>query len=356
MILISFGTRPEWIKIKPIIDQMRGKIPFKLLFTGQHTSPIDKGMENYEHDSIRMENDLLSRIGCNNRLDEIVSSILRQFGDQEYSAVMVQGDTTSAFAVALAAFHRRIPVIHLEAGLRTFDKHNPYPEEFNRTAISALTEVHLCPTETSAMNIIQCTPNGKQVHVVGNTVLDHLVGIQPRLDDVVLFTMHRRENHHNIHEWFNAINDIAREEKLKYDGLEFICPMHPNPDVAKHADILKQVKVVPPLSHKDCIDYISRCKFAITDSGGIQEEACFLKKKCIVCRKVTERVEGIGDFAFLCERPSDLRQLVYKLKETKSLVDKDCPYGDGHSAEKIMSILSEFYNAIGSAGKKQQDD
>lgn len=343
MILIAFGTRPEWIKIKPVIDRIQGKVPFRLLFTGQHTSLIDKSIENYEHDSIKMENDLLSRIDCNNRLDEIVSSILRQFGNHEYSAVMVQGDTTSAFAVALAAFHRGIPVIHLEAGLRTFDKHNPYPEEFNRTAISALTEVHLCPTETSAENVARSSPNEKHIHVVGNTVLDHLVGVKPSLGDFVLVTMHRRENHHNMREWFEAINDLAVDEKVEYDGLSLICPIHPNPDVKQHEHILSHLKVLPPIPHKECIDYISRCRFVITDSGGIQEEACFLKKKCIVCRKVTERVEGLGDFAFMCKTPDDLSGLFNELKgNTSELIEKPCPYGDGHSAQKIALILEEM--------------
>jgi len=339
MILIAFGTRPEWIKIKPVVDKLHGKVPVSLLFTGQHTSLIDKGMENYEHDSIRMENDLLSKVGCNNRLDEIVSSILRQFGNKKYSAVMVQGDTTSAFAVALAAFHRQIPVIHLEAGLRTFDKHNPYPEEFNRTAISALAAVHLCPTETSAENLIRSNPNDR-IHVVGNTVLDHLVGISPTLGDFVFVTMHRRENHPTMAEWFKAINKLAKREKFDYGGLGFILPIHPNPEVKKHSQLLTDVRVWPPLSHSDCIKYISRCRFVITDSGGIQEEACFLKKKCIVCRKVTERVEGLGDFAFMCKHPGDLAGLFDKIKHSSSaLVDKPCPYGDGHAADKIADVL-----------------
>ena len=337
MILIAFGTRPEWIKIKPVVDKLCGKVPFELLFTGQHTSLIDDSIKEYNCTSIDIGDDL-----CQNRLDEIVREILLQFPTFQngpISSVMVQGDTTSAFAVALAAFHRKIPVIHLEAGLRTFDRYNPYPEEFNRTAISALATVHLCPTETSAKNL---NPQGAdtQIHVVGNTVLDHLVGKTPTLEDFVFVTMHRRENHFLMAEWFKTINEIARQEKLSYDGLGLILPVHPNPDVAKHYPLLSHVTTWPPMSHGDCIKYISRCRFVITDSGGIQEEACFLKKKCIVCRKVTERVEGLDDFAFLCEHPSQLASLFDKIKHNSSaLVDKPCPYGDGHSADRIADIL-----------------
>jgi len=339
MILISFGTRPEWIKIKPVVDAIDGQIPFKLLFTGQHTSLIDSSIEDYDCETIEIQDD-----ACDNRLDSIVCSILSQFPEQdECSAVMVQGDTTSAFAVALAAFHRNIPVIHLEAGLRTFNKHHPYPEECNRVSITGLADIHLCPTETSAENVLSSNPQAV-THVVGNTVLDYLVDIEPSLGDFVLVTMHRRENHELMAEWFKAINDIAKDEKLAYDGLEIILPIHPNPAVTRFQHLLEHVKVLPALPHAECIDYISRCNFVITDSGGIQEESCFLRKKCVVCRKFTERVEGLEDFAMLCEKPADLKELFYKLKREKnSLIDQECPYGDGHSTEKIVEILNAFF-------------
>ena len=339
MILIAFGTRPEWIKIKPVIDQIQGHIPFRLLFTGQHTSLIDESIKEYDCDSICIDDDI-----CSNRLDAIVRDVLLKFPeDTEITSVMVQGDTTSAFAVALAAFHRKIPIIHLEAGLRTFDKYNPYPEEFNRTSITSMAEVHLCPTNTAAFNLCIGNPHVRNIHMVGNTVLDHLVDIKPTLDEFVFVTLHRRENHDLMSEWFKALSHIADREKFEYNGLSFVLPMHPNPNVKRHQNLLKHIRVTPPMPHKECLDYISRCKFVITDSGGIQEESCFLKKKCIVCRKVTERIEGLGDFAFLCKHPSKLAHLFYKLKyNTNVLIEQECPYGDGHSAEKIAEILYEF--------------
>jgi UDP-N-acetylglucosamine 2-epimerase len=335
MLLISFGTRPEWIKIKPIIDEIDGKIPFKILFTGQHTSLIDKSIEDYEYEKLEISDSLG---GC--RLDAIVCSILDSMNSLDgIDAVMVQGDTTSAFAVALGAFHRNISIIHLEAGLRTFDKQNPYPEEFNRCAITAMADIHLCPTMSSAHNVMRTLNSKLSVHVVGNTVLDNLVDYKPSSENFVLVTMHRRENHDRITDWFKEINDLAKDS-----AYEFILPMHPNPNVSRHKDLLTHVTVVDPLPYHECIDLVSRCKFLITDSGGLQEESSFFGKRCIVCRKVSERTEGIGDFAFMCPRPENLKnvyELITALCKLKPTVSSPCPYGDGHASEKVAEILKD---------------
>ena len=331
MLLISFGTRPEWIKIKPVIDAIDGKVPFRILFTGQHTSLV----EEYLKDTF-----VLNEIGSgDNRLDSIVCSLLNKDSlFEEVSHVMVHGDTTSAFAVGLAAFHRNIPVIHLEAGLRTFDRQNPYPEEFNRTALSALASIHFCPTETSLENICNMIGNGDKIFVTGNTVLDNLVGLAPEVTDKVLVTMHRRENHHNMDEWFQAINNLAKENP----SLEFIIPLHPNPNVSKHKEILTNVKVVPPMSYDKCIEIIRTCKTIITDSGGIQEESAFLKKKCIVCRRWSERQEGVNIFAFMCAQPSLLKVNFDGIIQSQEfIVNEECPYGDGNAAQKILEVLKD---------------
>jgi len=332
MLLISFGTRPEWIKIKPVVDAIDGKVPFKILFTGQHTSLVAE----YLDDTF-----IVNEIGSgDNRLDSIVCSLLNK--DElfkEVSHVLVHGDTTSAFAVGLAAFHRNIPVIHLEAGLRTFDIDNPYPEEFNRTALSALASIHFCPTQTSLHNI--CNITGKLAHdarayLTGNTVLDNLTGLTPVVQDKVLVTMHRRENHHNMDEWFEQINKLAKENPT----LDFVIPLHPNPNVCKHKHILTHVTVAEPFSYDECVEFIRTCKTIITDSGGIQEESSFLKKKCIVCRKVSEKSEGVGTFAFMCEEPSKLKGIFDGIINSgEFIVQEQCPYGDGHAAEKIKEIL-----------------
>jgi UDP-N-acetylglucosamine 2-epimerase (non-hydrolysing) len=338
MLLISFGTRPEWIKIKPVVDAIEGKIPFKILFTGQHTSLV----EEYLKDTF-----VVNEIGSgDNRLDSIVCSLLNK--DKLFegvSHVMVHGDTTSAFAVGLAAFHRNIPVIHLEAGLRTFDRQNPYPEEFNRTAISSLASIHLCPTQSAAENVISMVGSDSQIFVTGNTVLDNLIGLSPEIENKVLVTMHRRENHKRIKEWFRIINDLAIENP----ELEFVLPLHPNPNVSKYRFQLKNVTVVDPLSYDDCLDFIRTCKVIITDSGGIQEESSFLKKKCIVCRKTSERAEGLGTFAFMCPHPNMLKPAFDGIIQSgEFIVNEDCPYGDGKASERIVKVLK---NEIRSNGR-----
>ena len=329
MILIAFGTRPEWVKIKPLIDEIDGHIPFKLLFTGQHVSLIDHSISKYNVQYLSIENN------TNNRLDNIVVSMLNKASDifNDVSYVMVQGDTTSAFAIALAAFHRQIKIIHLEAGLRSWDKEHPYPEEFNRIAIDAMADIHLCPTNNTKENLRHIAGYHTKSYVVGNTVLDNLVDIKPSLEDIVLVTMHRRENIQIIDQWFNAINKLAKDNP----SLSFIFPMHPNPDIQKYKHLLTDVKVLDALSYSECLNYLAKCCLVITDSGGLQEESSFLKKKCIVCRETTERTEGEYIFSWLCCEPSHLGYMFNITK--RELVNAPCPYGDGKASQKIRHVL-----------------
>ena len=329
MLLIAFGTRPEWIKIKPLLRQLRrGQVPYRLLSTGQHCDIIDKSVKHYNIEYLNIPEQ-------HNRLDDIVKAVIDN-GDKIYEGVkhvLVQGDTSSAFAVALCAFHRRIKVIHLEAGLRSWDMYNPYPEEFNRVTISSMADIHLCPTETNA-KVIKENHDGK-VFVVGNTVLDNLTKLKPSLGDTVLITMHRRENLSIIKEWFHAIEKIAKDNS----HLKFVFPMHPNPEITKHKKILKHVEVVKPLSYNDCIETVAKCAMVITDSGGLQEESSVLKKKCIVCRKTTERTEGDGSFARMCPTPDKLEKIFQDAKI--EMVNEPCPYGDGKASAKILKIIKK---------------
>lgn len=337
MILFCFGTRPEWIKIRPVIDAIEGLIPYRILYTQQHTDLIDDSLKNYEYYTLHMAN--MSK----NRLDDIVVSILLDINAygilKDITHVFVQGDTTTAFACALAAFHRQIPIIHLEAGLRSRDKNNPYPEEFNRFSITGMADIHLCPTEKDRMNVIQSI--GKfygNTYVIGNTVLDTIRDVNTSEEDLVLITMHRRENHAIVEDWFKAISHLASLSKSR-----FVFPIHPNPNVLKHKDLLKGVEVIDPLGRNDLINLLSRCKYVITDSGGIQEEAAFLRKKCIVCRKVTEREAGVGTFSFLCKNPNNLINMAHDIENYQIPANQECPYGDGHASEKIRKILLDVY-------------
>ena len=333
MILVSFGTRPEWIKIKPVLDEMEGKIPYKLLFTGQHEDLLATVDFKAQVARLTIKNGP-------NRLDSIVESVMNL--DEIFDgveALMVQGDTSSAFAVALAAFHRKIKVIHLEAGLRTYDKNQPYPEEFNRQVISRIADVHLCPTRTSRRNLVNENVEGT-IRVVGNTVLDNIRDVKTEYTDKIIVTMHRRENHYNMDEWFKEIDKLAEE----YTDLEFIIPLHPNPNVQKHKHIFKHVKVVDPMEYNDFIELLAKSKFVITDSGGLQEETSFLSKKCIVCREKTERQEGIGTFAVKCTAPRALAGL-FKNMNNNYIPSGECPYGDGYAAEKAFEVIASEVQA-----------
>jgi UDP-N-acetylglucosamine 2-epimerase (non-hydrolysing) len=333
MLLIAFGTRPEWIKIKPVVDAIDGKIPYRLLYTGQHTDIIDSSLENYKYNKIIIENKLSP-----NRLDSIVCSIMAMIDAhlEGITHVMVQGDTTTVFAVGLACFHRGIKVIHLEAGLRTYDNQQPYPEEFNRQAVSCIADIHLCSTELAANNLYSESKGGT-IHVVGNTVLDNLRNQLPNQDFEVLVTLHRRENHERIDRWFRVIDTLAGNNQ----DLSWILPMHPNPNVTKHKHILKNVAVTEPLPHHYLLKILKNARLVITDSGGIQEESAFFSKPCIVCREKTERQEGLGEFSWLCQDPEQLEDLFYKLKDHKIDSSLPCPYGDGYASEKILKILKE---------------
>jgi len=328
MLLIAFGTRPEWIKVRPIIDEIHGKIPYQLLYTGQHTDLVD--LKGYRPKCITVSPYLAS-----NRLDSIVCSILEHLdGDLNgITHVMVQGDTTTAFAVALAAFHRQIKVIHLEAGLRTYQK-TPYPEEFNRRAISLIADVHLCPTDSSRENCYSDNVRG-DIYVVGNTVLDSIHPVKKEKTKV-LCTMHRRENIPLIPKWFSELNIIASENT----NFEFVFPMHPNPEIQKHRHLLSNVSVVAPMSRDQLIETMCESRLVITDSGGLQEEAAFLRVPCVVCRTSTERPEGIGNFSLLCESYESLNDVIVEAQKLK--MKGECPYGDGNASKKILKILEEL--------------
>jgi UDP-N-acetylglucosamine 2-epimerase len=249
--------------------------------------------------------------------------------------VLVQGDTTSVVGLSLAALHRKIKVIHLEAGLRTYDTENPFPEENNRRIVSTIATIHLCPTELNAKNLHKENVS-ENIFIVGNTVLDNLIDYKEKCEytNKVLVTMHRRENHENIHEWFNVINELAK----KHDELEFILPLHPNPNVQKHKSILTHVKIVEPLKHEELLDLLVKTRLVITDSGGIQEECSFFNKKCLVCRKVTERPESVNLTSFLINEPKDLVS-IFNSHINDYSVNIESPYGDGKSSIKICNIL-----------------
>jgi len=334
MILLSYGTRPEYIKIKPLIHEFDiNGFPYKTLFTGQHQDLLKEHKPDYTIGSI---------IDGSNRLDSIVASIMNFMSriievQEDITHVMVQGDTTSAMAVALSAFHHGIKVIHLEAGLRTYDNKNPYPEEVNRKIIAQIADINLCPTQNSMSNLYSEGVLGK-IFVVGNTSIDNLTPYKDKCvyGNKILVTLHRRENHDSIHLWFMALNSVARA----FSQYEFIMPMHPNPNVQKYKHLLTDVNVIEPLSYGDMLKLLVEVRMVITDSGGLQEECSFLNKKCLVCRKTTERPEAVGKSSFMIDSPHLLLG-EFNNHHNDFEINCDCPYGDGHAAEKIYKILNE---------------
>ena len=206
----------------------------------------------------------------------------------------------------------------------------PYCGERDQSEFSNGGEAHVARPENSEnLNDFTNLENLKHsiLAAIKHTVINMIYDVRP--EDANLF---------------KVINDLAKSEKFDYDGLNFVFPIHPNPNVTQHQGLLTDVTVVPAVSHDKCIDLINRCNFVITDSGGIQEESCFLRKKCVVCREFTERVEGLEDFAMLCKNPEDLKSLFYRIKREKnSLIDHACPYGDGKATPKIVEILNAFF-------------
>jgi UDP-N-acetylglucosamine 2-epimerase (non-hydrolysing) len=330
MILLTYGTRPEYIKVKPLMDEMTSRgMQYKTLFTGQHKDIGNFGAD-YNFEMLELVDNRLNNVVCNclSMPDEYFEGI---------SYILVQGDTTSVAGLAINALNRKIKVIHLEAGLRTYDYENPYPEENNRRIVSTITSIHLCPTENNAENLKKENLIG-DVHVVGNTVLDNLLEYKKdcEYDNKVLVTMHRRENHEHLPYWFSAINDLARENP----DLEFIIPLHPNPNVQACKKWLTDVKIINPLSHEELVKLLVKTRLVITDSGGIQEECSFFNKKALVCRKITERPESVGLTSFMIEGPWAIKDAFNEhIKDYQT--DIVSPYGDGYASKYIVDIFEK---------------
>jgi UDP-N-acetylglucosamine 2-epimerase (non-hydrolysing) len=324
-ILICFGTRPEWLKLKPIINLLP-KSYYKLLFTGQHSDLLTNITVDY--------NINLTENG--NRLDSILIECMKQFPDDNFSGVLIQGDTASTFGCAIAAFNRSLKIYYIESGLRTYNLNHPYPEEGYRQMISRLSDVNFCPTELSKENLLQERVKG-ECYVVGNTILDNLVNHinDIHYDNTILITLHRRENHTIIDKWFCEFEKLA----VSYPHYKFILPIHPNPNVIKHIGLLNNVNIVNPLTHCDIIQHLKKCLLIITDSGGLQEEGSFFNKKVIVCRRITERPEGIkSGHLYMCDNPYNLKYIFDNI-HTNPHIDTKCPYGDGHTSSRIIKYL-----------------
>ena len=298
---------------------------YKLLFTGQHIDLLKDAEVDYK---ITISENA-------NRLDSIISDCMLQFPNGDFRGVLVQGDTGSAFGCSLAAFNRKLRIYYLEAGLRSGNLQHPYPEEGYRQMIARIADVNFAPTELSSDNL-----KGEKVHgktfIVGNSVLDNLTDLgECTTENLILVTLHRRENLHWMSEWFTEIEKLA----VSNPQFKFVLPIHPNPKIREHRPLLRNVTVVEPMEHEYLINTLRKSVLVISDSGGLQEEGTFFNKKVIVCRKTTERPEGIDTgHLHMCETPKDLSDLFGKLIKNP-YIRTSCPYGDGYTSEKVLDIL-----------------
>lgn len=363
-ILISFGTRPEVIKLAPVVAEARkraGQIDLVVCSTGQHRQMLDQALEafNIKPDidlAVMREAQALSTLvaGLITRLAEVLTA-------HRPDVVLVQGDTASAFAAALAAFYCRIPVAHVEAGLRTGDPESPFPEEMNRVLIARIARWHFAPTTVAATNLVRENVATSRIYVTGNTVVDAIdfirgqwVGGAPDAHsrgffpgrELVLVTTHRRENHGpallNICE---AVRTLSRN----HPDLGFVVPVHLNPEVRgivfRELHGLANLLLTDPVDFETSLYLQSRSRLIITDSGGIQEEAPSFSVPSVVVREYTERSEGLASgFATLAgtEVKSIVRAAEAYLTNPAvkaGLARHPNPYGDGQASRRIVDIL-----------------
>lgn len=366
-ILVVFGTRPEAIKLFPVIYALRQDASFdvKICVTAQHRQMLDQVLEIV---NIRPDYDL-DLMKPNQSLTEVTARIIGEVGkvidECKPDRVMVHGDTTTAMAAALSAFYRKIPVDHVEAGLRSGDIYSPWPEEMNRKVVSSIASLHLAPTQRAADALAQENIPSHRIFVTGNTVIDALLDIKQRIDKhgwvhdaldgsvpgahpdqkTILVTAHRRENFDGgIQRIVAALKQLAAREDCV-----ILFPVHPNPNVqapvraalGKHP----RIRLSPPLDYVPFVRALSRCHFVLTDSGGVQEEAPALGKPVLVMRDTTERPEGIdaGTAMLVGTDPERIMREAARLLDDHAHYERMSrahnPFGDGTAALRIRDIL-----------------
>ena len=358
-ILAVFGTRPEAIKMCPVVRELRKRAGVQVLvcLSGQHRQMLDSVMERF---GIKADFDLgVMREG--QTLFDLTQSILSNVRSVLESAkpdvVLVHGDTATAHAAALAAFYMKIPVGHIEAGLRTYDASAPYPEEFFRRAISVMAKFHFAPTAAAAENLIREGIDNESVFVTGNTIIDALLsnvnedfrhGILDWAQDsrLVILTAHRRES---VGEPLGNMLRAVRRVLDENSGVKVVYPVHLNPEIRRIATQLlsdcEQALLTEPLDVFDFHNILSRSFAVLTDSGGIQEEASFLGKPTLVMRAATERPEGVsgGVLKLVGTREDDIyrcfRQLIADAQFYKKMSVPSEAFGNGGASVKIADIL-----------------
>ena len=360
-IIVVFGTRPEAIKMCPLIKEIkrRENVNCIVCVTGQHKEMLDQVLDVFKitpdyNFSIMKKNQTLYDITY--LVMDGMKKVLKQ---EKPDVVLVHGDTTTTFAAALACFYEKIPVGHVEAGLRTYNIYSPFPEEFNRQAVDIVSSYYFAPTERSRQNLLKEGKDVSKIYVTGNTAIDALkttVSQECNLEwkswsensRLLLLTAHRRENLGKpLENIFKAIKEIVE----KHDDVKVIYPIHYNPQVRECANKIlgeeERVKLIDPLNVVEFHNLINISYLILTDSGGIQEEAPSLGKPVLVLRDTTERPEGVeaGTLRLVGTNKNAICREVEKLlndeEEYKKMSETKNPYGDGNASKRIVDILLE---------------
>ncbi|RAI11145.1 MAG: UDP-N-acetylglucosamine 2-epimerase (non-hydrolyzing) [Candidatus Melainabacteria bacterium] len=366
-ILVVFGTRPEVIKLAPVIIELRKHSEYNVIVCNTEQQ---KELSNQTLEYFGLKADInLDCMRPNQPLAEIQSRILlnldKVFNEQTIDATIVQGDTMTVLTGALVSFYHKVPVFHVEAGLRSYDIYEPFPEEVMRQMTSRVTQLHFAPTEKNKQALLREGIDENKISVTGNTVVDALFCLSDDViasskrffedknitinDKLVLITAHRRENHgERLDRIIKAIYDLA----IKYTDHTFVIPVHPNPNVKDkiHEKLgkLSNIHLLTPLDYPYLVYLQRNAKLILTDSGGIQEEAPTFGCPTLVMRYETERQEGIeagvstlvgADYA----RILSLSENILSKEKSQTRLTAQNPYGDGHSAEKIEKLIREFF-------------
>ena len=363
-IAIVFGTRPEAIKMAPVVKECeRRKLDHIVIVTAQHRQMLDQMLEIFR---IRPKYDL-NIMQQNQDLFHVTAAVLNEIKPvlqkEKPDVLLVQGDTTTTFAASLASYYLKISVGHVEAGLRTWNKFNPFPEEINRQLTSRVADFHFAPTPWAKENLVKEGIRDENIYVTGNTVIDALLmivdpnyrfreGTLSSIDftsrRVILLTSHRREN---FGEPMAGIFTACRDLVEKNGDVELIYPVHPNPNVQQKAkEILAgvpRIHLIEPMEYRPFVQLMNKSYLILTDSGGVQEEAPTLGKPVLVLRQTTERPEAIqAGTAKLVGTDRDVifregQRLLSDSAAYREMSSKANPYGDGKSASRIIDILLE---------------
>ena len=369
-VLSVFGTRPEAIKMCPLALELKSRPEFESLVcvTAQHREMLDSVLDTF---GVTPDYDL-NIMEAGQTLASITAKILNLLGpvlrEAKPDIVLVHGDTTTTFAAALAAFYEKIPVGHVEAGLRTYDRWSPYPEEMNRCMVGRIAEYHFAPTASNRANLEREAVTGK-IFVTGNTVIDAMkytvndrpfgIDVLNRIDfteKVIAMTCHRRENYGEpMEQIFSAVADLANA----FPDVRIVYPVHLSPVVQtaarKHLEALPNVLLTEPLDAMDMHRLMDRSYMVMTDSGGLQEEAPALGKPVLVLRRETERPEAVaaGTVALAGTERDDIFRMASELLTEPAKYDAMAhavnPYGDGHACRRIADALAFGFGLSGNA-------